>query len=816
MNDKLRDALFDIVRDRLSPSELRNLVDQVLGAGAFDDLDVESYPDRYDAFLKQVEQGEKENSLLEQIAKARPDIDLTIFNIAPISEEKRKDSKHTKFIPFTNREPELKKVVDKPNAQYHVFDAPVGYGKTALLDKLKKEFDNLGWFCVYISSKDQRTISQVISHLVDVLGIDSPTCKDDTHQSGIEIGKAVAERRTQEPGLALLFDIDRTLEDPFKPVLKALIENLIPGIWDGLIQNSDFFEITSQSYRVVIAGRYLAKIVIKLDLFYQIIRLPPFDYHIAQDMCTRYVEKVLVKDKTERDEFAAHLLFHSGGHPGCIAHTLRILEQPGVSPANLFTSHRKQIEEIVCNEANSVRQCIDRDWRRIFDVLCIYRRFDQLLLNRFLDADSTPCVLIVTVTKVEVQAVLDVFSKAAGKRWTRRFIGSKTYYNLYTHGGVPVFMVQSGMGIATPGGALSTVRQAIQDLEPQAIIMCGIAFGLQPDKQQLGDILVAEQIQYYEPQKVDRRRGHISRGDRVTSDALPLDRFRSGDLEWQGAPTHFGLVLSGEKLVNDPAFQNMLLEAEPEAVGGEMEGAGLYAAARDAKVDWILVKAICDWADGEKNDDAHPLAARNAAQFVLHVLQLGGWSGIEQVERLHTDSIRQGMVDGAYDLAIKLKQSYLIDWAIEGSRHFSDNTTRRILVRRLQEDAPDDFRAACNRAKQFYLERLESLDGSSHFWALEVLFEYLQANVGEIGDLKQRRAMRQQFLDVELPAVLNSLVTNRDPRSEYELFKPVLERDWELQFVANYYLRDVAYDDSVYQEILGRVEQFFASASGRA
>ncbi|MBN1810847.1 MAG: hypothetical protein JXA14_03330, partial [Anaerolineae bacterium] len=145
------------------------------------------------------------------------------------------------------------------------------------------------------------------------------------------------------------------------------------------------------------------------------------------------------------------------------------------------------------------------------------------------------------------------------------------------------------------------------------------------DKQQLGDILVAKQLLAYEPQKVDLKRGQIPRGDRTTSAERLLDRFRSGDNDWQGAPTHFGLVVSGEKLVNDPAFRDWLLKTEPEAIGGEMEGAGLYVAARDAKVDWILVKAICDWGDGDKNDEAQPRAARNAAQFVLHVLQLGGW-----------------------------------------------------------------------------------------------------------------------------------------------------------------------------------------------
>jgi formylglycine-generating enzyme required for sulfatase activity/nucleoside phosphorylase len=234
-------------------------------------------------------------------------------------------------------------------------------------------------------------------------------------------------------------------------------------------------------------------------------------------------------------------------------------------------------------------------------------------------------ILIVTVTKVEAQAVLRAFSQNA--KWTRENFGGKFYYFLGFHGNAPVCMVQSEMGTATPGGSLLTVHQAIQDLHPQAIIMCGIAFGLRPDKQKLGDILVSRQLQYYESQKVDLERGQIPRGDRVTSAERLIDRFRSSDVEWQGASTHFGLVLSGEKLVNDPSFRKWLLKAEPEAIGGEMEGAGLYVAARDAKVDWILVKAICDWADGSKNDGAQVLAAENAAQFVLRAVQLGGWGG---------------------------------------------------------------------------------------------------------------------------------------------------------------------------------------------
>lgn len=54
-----------------------------------------------------------------------------------------------------------------------------------------------------------------------------------------------------------------------------------------------------------------------------------------------------------------------------------------------------------------------------------------------------------------------------------------------------------------------------------------------------------------------------------------------------------------------------------------MEGAGLYTACQDRKVDWILVKGICDWADGHKEQDRETrqqIAARNAARFVSHAI----------------------------------------------------------------------------------------------------------------------------------------------------------------------------------------------------
>jgi len=73
-------------------------------------------------------------------------------------------------------------------------------------------------------------------------------------------------------------------------------------------------------------------------------------------------------------------------------------------------------------------------------------------------------------------------------------------------------------------------------------------------------------------------------------------------------------------LVDSRSLRDELSAQHPQAIGGEMEGAGVYAAAADAKVDWIVVKAIADWGF-DKSDDHQEAAARNAAAFVIHAVR---------------------------------------------------------------------------------------------------------------------------------------------------------------------------------------------------
>ncbi len=248
-------------------------------------------------------------------------------------------------------------------------------------------------------------------------------------------------------------------------------------------------------------------------------------------------------------------------------------------------------------------------------------------------------ILLVTATKTESRAIIDIFQDITNQTSQLSLIGDRIYHDIGSVNGMRIFMVQSEMGSGGLGSSQQTVQKGIIDLAPEEVIMVGIAFGIDPEKQSIGDVLVSKQLMLYELQRVGTKDGNpklIPRGDKVHSSTKLLNYFRSADLSWDESKckVSFGLILSGEKLVDNIDFRQQLCDLDPEAIGGEMEGAGMYVACHDSRIDWILVKSICDWADGNKShnkENQQKLAAKNAASFVLYMLQLVPFAGKSKV-----------------------------------------------------------------------------------------------------------------------------------------------------------------------------------------
>lgn len=201
-------------------------------------------------------------------------------------------------------------------------------------------------------------------------------------------------------------------------------------------------------------------------------------------------------------------------------------------------------------------------------------------------------------------------------------VGAQTYY--FGRCGVhDVALLMCEMGSSKPGASTLAVHDAIERWKPRAALMVGIAFG-RPDKGLgIGDVLVAEQIAPYELQRVGSATVH--RAAKPPASVTLVNRFRNV-LDWRfpdaskNPAVRVCEVLSGEKLVDNADFVARLFTDFPNALGGEMEGAGLFAAAEHKHVPWILAKAVCDFGHS-KSKVYQPLAAAVAASLIAHVLK---------------------------------------------------------------------------------------------------------------------------------------------------------------------------------------------------
>lgn len=252
---------------------------------------------------------------------------------------------------------------------------------------------------------------------------------------------------------------------------------------------------------------------------------------------------------------------------------------------------------------------------------------------------------VMVVTPIELDAAMHFLRPWPGERAVLMgHLGTMTY-RFGRFGNYRAALFESAMGSSGSQAATLSTQQALTDFSPKALLAVGIAFGVNRAKQNMGDVLVAESIRYY---------GHVKtgptevtqRGYEYTCGEILSERFRTLHKSWRldaggrRVQVHQGVVLSADNLLNNLAERDRLVKLYPQAVGGEMEGSGAYATAKRGKTEIILVKAICDWADGHKNDRAQPFAAYAAASLASHVLSQPGALaalGAEDVERAGTN-----------------------------------------------------------------------------------------------------------------------------------------------------------------------------------
>ena len=252
-----------------------------------------------------------------------------------------------------------------------------------------------------------------------------------------------------------------------------------------------------------------------------------------------------------------------------------------------------------------------------------------------------------TATDPELKGVLKHLKPLDGHHEViERFRNGVDLY-IGKYGKCSVVVVQSAPTKSKQGSlpALVVTNKMMEIFKPKYIVAIGVCFGMD-EKVNLGDVVVSDRIAdlyniRVEPGCIKARiTDAVQAGDTLASifrnsrnDIASLirksrsfkmmkpsfDKENSKEVE-----VHFGPMVSSPALVDDLEFKEKLREVRSDALAGEMEGAGIFCAARDAdhKVDAIVVKAVGDLADGKKIEykDWKPFACRAAAEYVLYHL----------------------------------------------------------------------------------------------------------------------------------------------------------------------------------------------------
>ncbi|BES61594.1 hypothetical protein [Dysgonomonas capnocytophagoides] len=216
-------------------------------------------------------------------------------------------------------------------------------------------------------------------------------------------------------------------------------------------------------------------------------------------------------------------------------------------------------------------------------------------------------ILLVTVTEIETETLRSNLIPINGYDHVLKvYKGNYTYY-IGKFGKYNVAHVQSSMGSISKGSSIVTVKSALDCIKSKIVIMIGIAFGIDSEKQNIGDVLLSETIIAYNPKRIGKNET-VQRGSEPSASTFLLNRFKN-ITTWEyildcgnKAKLIPAKMLSGEELIDNQEHRDELLKIYPEVKGGEMEGIGV-ATACDNCAEWILVKGICDFADGEKGTD---------------------------------------------------------------------------------------------------------------------------------------------------------------------------------------------------------------------
>lgn len=235
---------------------------------------------------------------------------------------------------------------------------------------------------------------------------------------------------------------------------------------------------------------------------------------------------------------------------------------------------------------------------------------NKLYKNRsdiFLNCCLRKCkVMILTANPVEM-AILHREMTRGNRQVIKKIVSGNIVYFIFKWGKYKVVHLhQLECGANTEYGTNSLLNEALLHCTPNVIISLGVAFGIDPENQEIGEVIVSERLL---PYNANKRKGN--RLVAIRNQDKRIDKWlgvRLGSVAGFMGNVYYGDILTGGSVLSSFEEKDRICCAYSETdylVGGEMEGSALFAEANFKRIPGVVIKGICDWGaiKNEKDDN---------------------------------------------------------------------------------------------------------------------------------------------------------------------------------------------------------------------
>ena len=232
--------------------------------------------------------------------------------------------------------------------------------------------------------------------------------------------------------------------------------------------------------------------------------------------------------------------------------------------------------------------------------------------------------ILVTAIDIEYRAVMgQATSTRSDKKFLKVVVEDRSAnFILGNYGPSKVAIIRTGTG---PDKAEKMLKSVQKVVKAEYVIAIGVCFGAKKSKTNIGDIIVAESIidtteKRHEGEKTIVIPETYRCGENLFN-MLWLDD--TIETEGKSVKIHHGPLASEKSLLRSAKVKEEIFGQVPKALGGEMEANGIRKAADESekKFEWIVIKAIVDWGNEDKDKKWQPFGAVSCARYILKRLK---------------------------------------------------------------------------------------------------------------------------------------------------------------------------------------------------